>query len=174
MVGQKAHFVDVEDSAVGRGEQAGPQPGAAFEQRSFEIERADDPVLGGADGQLHERCPAADQRGQGPGGGRLPRSLLPPDQNAAELRVDGVQQRASFRSSCPTTADSGKGCAGSRSRGALLRQHLGFEQGLGEGGQAVSEAFHRPRVWFEESLGDALQGPGIRGGEELPHLGSAT
>ena len=102
MVGQQVDLVDVEDTAVGGGQQPRPQAGAALEEGPLEVEGADDPVLGGADGQLHERRRARragggprrrrwQQRGQRPGGGRLPRSLLAPDQHAAQPRVGRIE-----------------------------------------------------------------------------------
>ena len=56
MVGQQVDLVDVQDAAVGGGQQPGPEPGPAFEQGALEVEGADDAVLGGADRQLDERC----------------------------------------------------------------------------------------------------------------------
>src|SRR5205823_8173632 len=47
MVGQQVDLVDVEDTAVGGGQQPRPQPGAALEEGPLQVEGADDPVLGG-------------------------------------------------------------------------------------------------------------------------------
>ena len=99
MVGQEVDLVDVEDAPVGGGQQPRPEAGAAFEEGALEVQGADDAVLGGADGQLDERRRRAaaagrtgHEGGQRPGGGRLPRPLLAPDEDAAELRVDGVEE----------------------------------------------------------------------------------
>jgi hypothetical protein len=54
VVVQQVDLVDVQHSAVGVGEQArlvGPDP---VGQRALQVQRSDEPVLGGADGQLDE------------------------------------------------------------------------------------------------------------------------
>jgi hypothetical protein len=55
MVGQQVDLVDVEDAAVGRGQQPGPEPLGTIGQRGPQVEAAENPVLGGAHRQLDER-----------------------------------------------------------------------------------------------------------------------
>ena len=66
VVGQQVHLVDVEHAAVGRGQQAGLEPDLAAGQRRPQVERADHPLLGGAERQLDERPAAGQQGGQPP------------------------------------------------------------------------------------------------------------
>jgi hypothetical protein len=54
VVVQEVDLVDVEDAAVGGGEQPGLVRRHAGRQRPLEVERADEAVLGGADRQLDE------------------------------------------------------------------------------------------------------------------------
>ncbi len=54
MVVEEVDLVDVEDVAVGLGEHAGFEAPAAFFQRRFQVDGADDPVFGGVDGQLDD------------------------------------------------------------------------------------------------------------------------
>jgi hypothetical protein len=61
VVVEQVDLVDVEEAAVGLGEQAGLVLRATLRQCALEVQRAEDPVLGGADGQLDE----ADRTGLG-------------------------------------------------------------------------------------------------------------
>ena len=45
MILEQVHFVDVEETAVGRASRPGSKGAFAARQRAFEIERADHPVL---------------------------------------------------------------------------------------------------------------------------------
>ena len=54
MVGQQVHLVDVEHAAVGCGQQAGLEGGAALRERGRQVERAGEAVLARPDGQLDE------------------------------------------------------------------------------------------------------------------------
>ncbi len=63
MVVQEVDLVDVEQAAMGGGEQPRPQRGDAFGERPVEVDRSGDPVLRGADRQLHQaRRPGARPR----------------------------------------------------------------------------------------------------------------
>ena len=55
MVLQKVHLVDVEEAAVGAGQQARLERLLAADQRALQVERADHAVLGGAERQVHDR-----------------------------------------------------------------------------------------------------------------------
>ena len=65
VVVQQVDLVDVEEAAVGGGEQPGLEGLHAFGQRAFEVEGADEPVLGRADRQLDEPGRAAASRRAG-------------------------------------------------------------------------------------------------------------
>ncbi len=52
MVFEQVDFVDVEETAIGLGEQTGFEALFAGGQRAFEIERADDAIFGGAKRQI--------------------------------------------------------------------------------------------------------------------------
>ena len=54
VVVEQVDLVDVQDPAVGAGQQAGLVVRLALRQRPLEVQRAEHPVLGGADGQLDE------------------------------------------------------------------------------------------------------------------------
>ncbi len=70
VVVQQVDLVDVQQPAVRLGEQARVELGDALGQRAAEVQRADDPVLGGADRQLHQAGrPGGGHRG-GEGAGR--------------------------------------------------------------------------------------------------------
>ena len=62
---EEVHLVHVEQPAVRRGEQAGLEGGHPVGQRALDVQRARQPVLGGADGQLGQ-----------PGRSRQPGGLL--------------------------------------------------------------------------------------------------
>ncbi len=53
VVVQQVHLVDVEHAPVRGGEQAGLEGADSFGQGAFQVERADQPVLGGADRELN-------------------------------------------------------------------------------------------------------------------------
>ncbi len=53
MIVQEVDLVDVEQAAVGGGQQPGAQRRDAFGERPVEVDRPGHPVLGGADRQLH-------------------------------------------------------------------------------------------------------------------------
>ncbi len=55
VVGQEVDLVHVEDAAVGRGQQPGLEPDLAAGERRPQVERADHPLLGRAQGELDER-----------------------------------------------------------------------------------------------------------------------
>ncbi len=55
MVLQEVHLVDVEEAAVGPGEQPRLEGPLAAGERPLQVERADDPVLGGAERQVDHR-----------------------------------------------------------------------------------------------------------------------
>ncbi len=63
MVVQEVDLVDVEQAAMGGGEQPRPQRRDAFGERPVEVDRPGDPVLGGADRQLHQTCRPGDRPG---------------------------------------------------------------------------------------------------------------
>ncbi len=65
VVGEQVDLVDVEHAAVGGGEQAGPERQLAAGQRSGDVERAEQAVLGRAERQLGEAARAG-RRGPGP------------------------------------------------------------------------------------------------------------
>ena len=52
---QEVHLVDVEEAAMGRGEKAGLEHLLARDERPFEVERADDPVLRRSERKVHHR-----------------------------------------------------------------------------------------------------------------------
>ena len=54
VVVQEVDLVDIQDAAVGAGEESGLILGDAFGERLLEVERAEYAVLGGADGELDE------------------------------------------------------------------------------------------------------------------------
>ena len=54
MIGQQVDFIDIEDAAMRRGEEAGLEGASSFPHRPLQIERAEDAVLGGADRQIDE------------------------------------------------------------------------------------------------------------------------
>ena len=83
VVGEQVDLVDVEHAAVGRGQQAGPEPGLAVGEQLGEVERADDPVLGGAQRQLDEGRLARQHTGEPTGQRRLGRALVAAQQHAA-------------------------------------------------------------------------------------------
>jgi hypothetical protein len=58
MVVQQVHLVDVQHAAVGAGQESGREGVFAVAQHLLQIQRSDDAVLGGADGQLDQRSPA--------------------------------------------------------------------------------------------------------------------
>ncbi len=55
MILEQVHFVDVEEAAIGAGEQAGLEAARAVGERALEVERADDAVLGRAERKVHHR-----------------------------------------------------------------------------------------------------------------------
>ncbi len=55
VVGQQVDLVDVEDPAVGRGQQAGREAHLASGQGGGDVDRTHHPVLGGPHRQLDER-----------------------------------------------------------------------------------------------------------------------
>jgi hypothetical protein len=57
---EQVHLVDVEVSPVGAGEKAGLEGLFAARERPFDIERADDAVLGHAEGEVDDRGGALD------------------------------------------------------------------------------------------------------------------
>ena len=52
---EQVNFVDVEDAAVGGGEDARLEMAFAALDGFLDVQRADDTIFGGADGQVHER-----------------------------------------------------------------------------------------------------------------------
>jgi hypothetical protein len=71
VVAQQVDLVDVEDAAVGRGQQPRLEGAGAGGQGALEVQAADDAVLGGADGQVDQGdgpAQAAGPLGQGPAG----------------------------------------------------------------------------------------------------------
>ena len=55
VIGQKIDFIDVQNAAMRRGEQARLKHASPFAQRPLQIERAEDAVFRGADRQIDER-----------------------------------------------------------------------------------------------------------------------
>ena len=55
VVFQQVHLVDVEEAAVGAGQQSGLERLLAARQRPLEVERADHPILRGAERQIDHR-----------------------------------------------------------------------------------------------------------------------
>ena len=103
MVVQQVDFIHVQQAAVRRGEHARLVGGDAFGQRALDVQRADEAVLGGADGQLRELGRPGVLRGAGRmravravgvGGGRVTGEPAAPDdthrgQQLAEAADDG-------------------------------------------------------------------------------------
>ena len=96
VVVQQVDLVDVQHAAVRAGQQARRERMLAVAQHALQIQRADHPVLGGADRQLDEadaRPTAASTCGQPAHGSRLRGALLAADQHAADLRPDRAQHQ---------------------------------------------------------------------------------
>src|SRR2546430_11213953 len=66
VVVEKVHLVDVEDVAVGLGQDSGLETARAFFERGLEVDGPDHTVLGGVDGQLDDSHPPHRRR-QGAG-----------------------------------------------------------------------------------------------------------
>jgi hypothetical protein len=54
MIGQQVHFVDVQHTAVRRGEQSRLVSRDAFIERALQVKRAHQPVLSGTNRQFHQ------------------------------------------------------------------------------------------------------------------------
>jgi hypothetical protein len=111
VVVQEVDLVDVEHPAVGLGEQAGLVGADAFGQRAFQVERADEPVLGRPHRQL-------DQPGRPP---------VPPARVRAvrALRVGrgGIAAEPAPHHHVEGGEQGGQRAHGRRLRGALLPPH---------------------------------------------------
>jgi hypothetical protein len=158
VVGEQVDFIDVEDAAVGLREQAGAEPASAFEERGFKVQRADDTVLGRAEGKLDEcgmrsaecgmfgaagvvgavgvvgvvgvfgmfgmfgvfrvRSGAGwrEERGEAAGGGAFGRAAFAADEDAADARVDGVEQEREAEVVLADNGGEGEGRRGRRKR----------------------------------------------------------
>ncbi|MNN12233.1 hypothetical protein D3C81_1252160 [compost metagenome] len=90
MVRQQVDLVDVEHAAVGAGQQAGAEAGAAFAEGGVQVEGADDAFLAGAQRQGDELA-GRQQLGQAPGQRGLGHAARAFDQHAADGRVDSHQ-----------------------------------------------------------------------------------
>src|SRR5207245_5517760 len=93
VVRQEVDLVDIEDAAVGSCEQAGLEAAPALGERPFDVEGADQTILGCTHRELDERRLAGKQGGQASGQGRLGAPLLPPQQHTADGRVECVQEQ---------------------------------------------------------------------------------
>ncbi|PQM47160.1 hypothetical protein C1Y40_02657 [Mycobacterium talmoniae] len=89
---QQVDLVDVEDTAVGAGQQARRKGVFPVAQHPLQIQGADHPVLGRTDRQLDEPC-GGQQRGQAAHRRRLGGALLAADQHPADLRTDRAQDQ---------------------------------------------------------------------------------
>ena len=92
VVGQQIHLVDVEHAAVGSRQQARLEAAAALGERSFDVEGAHQPVLGGADRQFDERRIVREERGETARQRGLRAAFLATEKDATDGRVDGVQE----------------------------------------------------------------------------------
>lgn len=95
-VGEQIDFVDVEQTVVGLGKQAGAEAHLAVLQRGFEVERADELFLAGAQRQVDEAAAAVvlrQQLGERACAGGFGRAARTFDQHAADQRVDGGEQQ---------------------------------------------------------------------------------
>ena len=101
VVVQQVDLVDVQDPAVGAGEQAGLVLRLALRQRALEVQRAEHAVLGGADGQLDQ----ADRPGLG-------RARPPANGPSGE---SGAGSRGSLENRSPATTSIG-GSTAARAR----------------------------------------------------------
>ena len=102
MIVQQVDLVDVEDAAVGAGQQSGRKCVLAITQHPLQIQRPDHPVFGGAQRHLDQACTGisriatgrgGEQRGQTAHGRRLGGALLAADQRTADFRTHGAQQQ---------------------------------------------------------------------------------
>ncbi len=93
VVGEQVDLVHVQDPAVGRRQQAWPEPGLAVGEQLGEVERADDPLLGGSQRQLDEGRLARQHTGEPTSQRRLGRALVAAQQDAAQPRPGGGEQQ---------------------------------------------------------------------------------
>ena len=112
MVGEQVDLVDVEDAAVGRGQQPGREGvrGAGAGQDPGHVQAAGDPVVGGAQRQLDQARRAV------PGGAA--RRVRPV--RAARVGVGGVAGEAAAGDHVDAGQDAGQGPHQGRLGGALL------------------------------------------------------
>ena len=115
VVVEQVDLVDVEDAAVRVGEQTRLEAALAVLERVLEVERADEPVLGGGDGQLDEaRAPRA--RGSGrPSPWRLAALGAP-----RAPRVGGIAAEAASLDDVDLGQQARERADGGGLRGALL------------------------------------------------------
>ncbi len=94
---QQIDLVDVEHAAVGASQQSRRERVLAVAHHPLQIQRANHPVFGGPQRQLHEAglgAPGRDrqQRGQPAHRRRFRRALLATDERPTDLRSHGTQQ----------------------------------------------------------------------------------
>ena len=140
VIGEEVDLVDVEHAAV-RGHQ---QPWAELRrpilEKGGDVDRAKHAVLGGAEGELDERRPIGQERGEAACERGLGRAFLPAQQHPGEARLRGGQQQgelgvvlSDYRGERETIAhrDSSHPSASSRAARSVVR--------------ASGVAFHMPR-----------------------------
>ncbi len=107
MVGKQVDLIDIQHATVGLGQHAWREARAAFAQRGVEIQRADQTLFGSAQRQGDELT-AGQHIGQPAGQRRLGHASWPSINTPPMRGSMAVRHNASFRSSAPTTAASGK------------------------------------------------------------------
>ena len=143
VVGQQVDLVDVEDAAVGGGQQPGLEPDLAAGQRRPEVEGADHPLLGGAEGQLHERPAAGEESGQPPGQRRLGRPLVAPQQDAADRAVDGGHGQGQLGVVAPDDGGDRERWCGRTGDGQRFLARLCVTSSLGVGSRSLTSGAPR-------------------------------
>lgn len=143
VIAEQVDLVDVEDPAVGAGEQAGLEHGVAVAQRPFEVEGADDPVDGRADRQLDE----------------LGGTPLDPGQRD----VDGGR---AARDRGPRLLQA---AVGDERRRLGARRAVGFLRGGSV--RVADDHVDRRQQRFERADGGRLRGPALAADEHAADLG---